>query len=259
MRDFDSSDEYDVATAERLKAESWQLELLELNPDYVYWGPREDYMYKREGTGWDSRLIYGSWAACSISLDDLNEVVNFYFEVDRDSAQCPDCQGGGYNPETARVAAAFYEHSCPPDMKPWHTDITQDEVEALVAEERLWDFTDRGKKTNADGTPYVPSAVEVNAAQQGVRSHDAINRSVLVRTRAERLGVYGLCETCGGHGHAFTSAECHVNLVLWLLHPRKGASRGVEVRITRDDLPDIYAFLREAAERNAARFSRIPG
>jgi hypothetical protein len=47
-------------------------------------------------------------------------------------------------------------------------------------------------------------------------------------------------------------------LILWWLHPRKGASRGIEIKnIQERDRPAIIAFLKEAAQRNAARFSKI--
>jgi hypothetical protein len=37
---------YDENTAKKLNAEQWQLDLPKLNPDYVHWGPHEDYMWK---------------------------------------------------------------------------------------------------------------------------------------------------------------------------------------------------------------------
>jgi hypothetical protein len=44
--------------------------------------------------------------------------------------------------------------------------------------------------------------------------------------------------------------------MIWMLHPRKGCSRGVEVlEITESELPMVYAWLREAADRNAKRFT----
>ena len=55
----------------------------------------------------------------------------------------------------------------------------------------------------------APWAEEVNAAQHGQGSplggHDAINRMILVKARAKRLGVYGKCPHCKGRGeHKFT-------------------------------------------------------
>lgn len=37
---------YDKDDAQELNAEQWQLDLLQLNPDYVSWGLHDDYMWK---------------------------------------------------------------------------------------------------------------------------------------------------------------------------------------------------------------------
>ena len=50
-----------------------------------------------------------------------------------------------------------------------------------------------------------------------------------------------------------------MQLVLWMIHPRSGASRGVEIKnINKEDLLKVFEYLREAANRNANRFSHIP-
>ena len=49
-----------------------------------------------------------------------------------------------------------------------------------------------------------------------------------------------------------------MNLIIWMIHPRKGASRGVEVNnIQQADLPAVFAFLSEAVTRNTGRFTKI--
>lgn len=277
------SDKYDREETERLGAQPWQIDLLKLNPDYVSWGPHEDYMI-RDGGGWDSRQMFASWKAFGPwSLDDLNEVVNFYFEISRESENCKTCGGNGYHPDGQWVSESFYRHSSPftqPDAREyaakavmarfsepgaeihgrggypspetlakygdafrefceamrngegfWHKDITPDEAQALLDAGRTgWD---------------------------GPMGHDAINRGILVERRCKRLGLPTTCPSCNGHGSTFTADEAHVNLVLWFLHPRKGCSRGVEVRITQGDIPTALDFLREAAERNADRFKAV--
>ena len=47
---------------------------------------------------------------------------------------------------------------------------------------------------------------------------------------------------------------------MWFIHPRKGAARGVRLNHieTEEDLECVYDYLREAAARNAERFSKIP-
>jgi hypothetical protein len=246
MRSYPSED-IDAEELARLNAEGWMLDLLKLNPHYVYWGPYEDYMCG-DGQGWNSRILVNSWAENPFVLDELNEVANFYFEVERDSVECPACGGCGHNPETKRIEEAFYDFDG--ILGRWSDKITQDEFEALKEAGRIRD---------------LHSVEQVNAANsRGARNsfaqHDAINRWILVRTRAERLGVYGKCESCDGHGVQYTEDAAHVNLILWVLHPRKGCSRGIEVKnIQEMDLQSIFEFLRGAAERNQERFSKIPG
>lgn len=280
MRRFPSDDD-DRKEVERQRIQPWMLDCLKLNPEYVYWGPYEDYMWKpganepdpeppsnlvdamftpRKSHGWDSRVITEKWADLGFGLDELNEVVNFYFYAERDAKKCAACDGSGHNAATKLIADTFYEHSSPTGEF-WSDKITQDEADALVAHSRLHDLTsvfvagDGWKKKDAPN----PTAEEVNTWQRGRGiGHDAINRWILVETRAKRLGVYGSCETCDGEGHLFTADHARLGLVLWVLHPRKGCSRGVDVKNVREDeLPAVFAYLAEAAQRNADRFKGI--
>lgn len=235
VRTFDDDD------LKRIGALDWQAAQLKLNPDYVHWGPHEDYMSTKTG-GWSTPIIMESWGD-GFALDDLNEVVNFYFSVQRDSVQCATCNGTGTNAETAEIERAFYDFEETGDR--WCEAITDDEFEALRAEGRHWG---------------AESAAEVNARQrQPIHAHDAINRWILVRARAERLGVFGDCDKCEAKGYIYTEEQTRLALTLWVLHPRKGCSRGVEIRqINEEELPKVYGYLREAAARNAERFSRTP-
>lgn len=286
---------YDVREADRLNAEKWQIDLLDLNPSYPFWGPHEDYMWKKEDAGWESPIHRDGWGSFDISPDDLNEIVHFYFQVDRNSTACPVCGGpeggSGVHPDGQWISESFYRHSSPfcqrteddvratailrsfggTDHRPihahgsfpaeetlkkygpefrafceemrdgdgfWCDKITQDELDALVESKRTKDKT----------------LAEVNCS-----THDAINGFILVQARCKRMGVPRVCESCEGYGTVFTEPSAHVNLVLWLIHPRKGASRGVEIKdIKQHDLPDVYKLLRKARDRNAERFSKIP-
>jgi hypothetical protein len=254
---------------EELKAEGWMVEMLSLNPEYTFWGPHEDYMYKR-GDGWDSPVCNNSWKEFELTLDELNECVNFYFEVDRQSEGCKACGQEGYNPETRKIANEFYDTqysfmgSSKKSTKRWCDKITVDEAQALVDAERLYDFTHtyvKGEGWIKKDPPVVVDeefTTKVNAWQAGHgMGHDAINRSILVKTRAKRLGVYGFCPECEGQGHIYTSPTATLTLVLWILHPHKGCSRGWEIKnLKKEDVPAILKFLREAAERNFERFQK---
>lgn len=244
---------YDEDEATKIRAEQWQLDLLKTNPSYTCWGPHEDYMWKK-GEGGDCPVIKESWADFGPwGLDDMNECVNFYFSVSRESKDCHVCNGNGYHPAAQGIVNTFYAHQNTRGDH-WNDKITQDEVQALVDAGRLIDFT----RKQPEG--YVPSAEQVNAAQhtRGLSSHDAINRCILITARLKRLGIPEKCPECGGESYVYTAPAAHVTLTLWMLHPRKGCSRGVEVRIEQGDLPSVFAWLRSAAERNAQRFSKLP-
>ena len=233
---------FDKDEAGKLNAEQWQLDLLGMNPSYVHWGPHEDYMCN-DGSGWNSPVIQDTWDMWK--LDELNEGVNFYFSVNRASEECPTCGGNGYHPDAQEVVNSFYAHMNPRGEH-WNDKITQDELDALI----------EAGRTKAGAT--VEEINEQNKPRSQGLGHDAINRWILVSARLKRLGIPGHCPECGGDGYVFTAPSAHVTLTLWMLHPRKGCSRGVEISLVeQENLPEIFAWLREAAERNAQRFMAI--
>ena len=73
---------YEKKKAKRYGAERWMLNKLKLNPSYLAWGVYEDYMIE-EDSGWSSRIILDSWDE-HWETDKLNELVNFYYAVDRE-------------------------------------------------------------------------------------------------------------------------------------------------------------------------------
>lgn len=232
----------------KLNAAEWQIAQLKRNPNYVWWGVGEDYMCNTgEGKGWERDLVFPDWKSVDgKELDELNEIVNFYFAVERNNEECPHCGGGGYNPATREIADTFYDFE--QTGKRWCDRITQDEVDALKAQGRLkYGFSEN------------PTAWEVNVAQsKPMNSHDAINRWILIETRATRLGVWGHCEYCDGDGILYTAPTARLELNLWKIHPRKGASRGIRIEtIEESDLPEVLEYLRGAAVRNAERFSGV--
>lgn len=300
MRHYpDINDKYDAEEIARIQPEPWMLDQLKLNPSYVSWGPHEDYMWTK-GEGWNSPVLTETWKEFELGLDDLNEVVNFYFEVNRHSDTCDMCGGNGYHPDAQWISESFYSHfspfthptldqlkakavmasfggpeplhihgynAMPPDDvlqrygQPfrdfcirtvkrgghWSDDITEDEAKSLVEHGRGRDMKTAAEFNKANG----PNG-------RGFDSHDAINRGILIEQRCKRLGIPRTCPRCDGYGYLY-SGQAYVTLILWVLHPRKGCSRGWEVkRVDREDLEAIYTFLRMAAERNADRFSKIP-
>lgn len=271
MRTYPTAD--DQSEVESLKAQQWQIDLLKLNPEYVYWGCFEDYMSKDKDGSWDSRVILSDWKE-HWTLDDLNELVNFYFEVYRKNHECEHCEGSGANPATRQLQEDWYDFA--KTGREWCHNITDVEVEALMKAGRLRDISgfhgyfeeDRNTWVKWEGDqkvdceqPQFPTAEAVNTWAKNVRGigHDAINRCICVEARAKHLGVYGYCEHCkDGGGRIYDEPNARVALQLWFLHPRKGCSRGVYIEnIEQQDLPSVFDYLKQAAARNQQRFSKI--
>lgn len=85
----------------------------------------------------------------------------------------------------------------------WSHHLAQDDVDALVAGGRLWDFTRTWSRENGwqEREPkVVPTAAEVNAWSLAGFGHDSINASIAVRARCAREGAPEICGLCRGHG-----------------------------------------------------------
>jgi len=97
--------------------------------------------------------------------------------------------------EANRLAALFNSQ--------WSHHLHQDDVDALVADGRLHDFTHTWVKGDGwkpiEPTPTV-TAEQVNAWSLGGLAHDSINCMIVVRARCEREGQPETCATCDGHG-----------------------------------------------------------
>lgn len=88
----------------------------------------------------------------------------------------------------------------------WSHHISQEDVNALVAGGRLYDFT---HTCTRDGwqkiePPVTPTATQVNEWSLSGFGHDSINAMIAVRARCEREGINETCPTC--HGHASIEA-----------------------------------------------------
>lgn len=262
----------------------WHKDAMATNPSYVSWGNHEDYMMGKDG--WNAPLEMKSFSEM-FPLDELNELVNFYFMVSRNSHECMECDESGLNPATKELDTTWFNFeneryiNCDGGRRryndnAWEYHLTEVEVEALVKHRRLGDLMgdyqghfDEEKNCWVHWTPNgnvecdpptkYPTPDEVNEWAKKGFGHDAINRWICVEARAKNLGVYGKCEHCGGKGYIFDEDEVTLSLQLWVLHPRKGCSRGVLIKNIREsDMSAVYELLRTAAERNANRFAKIP-
>lgn len=270
-------DEYDVKDLLQLNAEKWQIDLLDKNPEYVWWGNYEDYMSGKENGNWGSPVELERFSEVW-EPDELNEIVNFYFSVQRENHECPKCEGNNLNPETMSLSDDWYDFER--TGRRWCDDIGEVEVEALVKGGRLSDLMDgryrydekkdvwlsmdmslpmRDRVFVECDKPKLPTPEEVNVWSRNGRmgGHDAINRWICVEARAKHLGVYGHCDECEG-GYIYDEDKAKVSLQLWFIHPRKGSSRGVYIKeIKENEIPDVVEYLKVAAKRNQNRFEKL--
>jgi len=252
----------------------------ELREGYMGWCPYTDYMEE------DKKYPH-SWRNCLkttaekfikewLPLDpDYNQIIDFYFVRMVPSAKCIRCEGSGYNAPTKRLSEDWYTHLRTDGKDGWSRHLEQNEVDALVKNGRLMDFTrvpitpeqkEIVKKRVAEGhNSWLPfdnghktTAEEVNKRYAKGMGHDSINHDICVQVRARRLGFWGLCETCKGEGRIITGKE-YLGLNLWMSHPRKGATRGIEItHVEERHLPIFYSLLWEAGKRLTKRFKNVP-
>jgi hypothetical protein len=281
MRTYPES-KTDIEELNELNAEQWQIDLLKFNPSYVYWGNTEDYMSEKD-VGWRSRSDLKAFSEM-FEIDDLNECVNFYFEVYRKHHDCEKCERTGLNEATKKLNDDWYSFE-KQDWKylpkgkrynnfAWQYHLTEIEIEALVKAGRLnyfmpinchyddkkkkWYGWIEGKKEQIE-QPIFPTPEKINEWAKEGMGHDAINQWICIKARAKQLGIYGPCELCNGKGYIYDEQKAKVGLQLWILHPRKGCSKGVYIEeIKHEDLKNIFKFLTNAKNRNNERFSKIP-
>jgi hypothetical protein len=143
-------------------------------------------------------------------------------------AKCLPCGGTGLNPATRKIEEGWYSFDDQEwvvldggrryNAKAWQHDLTQDEVDALVAANRLRDLTHvwdgpRGYVPREPPVHLTPAIVrEWNLSSMG---HDAVNRWICVETRAKRLGVYGQCAWCQGDGELWSDAFAQILAESW--------------------------------------------
>lgn len=133
--------------------------------------------------------------------------------AERNITHAPDFYGSG---EAAIVRES--QRLCNLWNGSWSHHLNQDDVDALVTANRLWDFT----RTWTAGTgwkdkepPYRPTAQEVNDWSLSGFGHDSINQWVVVEAECKRLGVPDTCAACDGEGEVWPSADAKSYWEAW--------------------------------------------
>lgn len=117
--------------------------------------------------------------------------------AERNIANAPEFYGSG-EAAIVREARRLADHF----NNGWLHHLAQDDVDALVAGGRLYDFTHvvvPGEGWKPKDPPVKPTAAEVNEWSLRGMGHDSINASVVIRARCEREGINDTCPTCKGH------------------------------------------------------------
>ena len=102
-----------------------------------------------------------------------------------DSQKCSLCDGSGLNPETKQIEDDWYDFAG--TGRKWCYNITQNEVDALIKSNRLYDFTHRftsGKGWKKIKPQPTVTAEMVNEWSKRGMGHDSFNRMVCVEARA---------------------------------------------------------------------------
>lgn len=114
----------------------------------------------------------------------------------------------------------------------WHHHLIQADVDALIAANRLGDFTREPRteeqrevvrqKVAAGGNSwlpesngYIPTAEEINEWSIGGMGHDGINASVCIEARCQREGAEYRCAECLGSGDLWPSPEVEAAYEAW--------------------------------------------
>lgn len=101
----------------------------------------------------------------------------------------------------------------------WSDKLDQDEVDALIENGRLMDFTHTWTKDDGwQPKEYAPRPTPGEVAVWGAGStgHDGINQSICVKARAKRFGITDIkCEKCGGSGEFWADPEDAIRAEAW--------------------------------------------
>jgi hypothetical protein len=123
---------------------------------------------------------------------------------------CAPFGGGGVEREAERLCRLFNSE--------WMHHLNADDVAALIAANRLHDFTHDwapGKGWTPKDPPYIPTPEEVNTWSLFGIGHDGINCWVVIKAECERLGLECTCPVCKGEGAIWQSPEAKQKCEEW--------------------------------------------
>lgn len=129
--------------------------------------------------------------------------------AERQIARAPEFYGSG---EGAIVREGM--RLCAMWNTQWCHHLDQDDVNALWAAGRLYDFNPNWTENHNEGVP-PPTAQQVNDWAVLTMGHDSLNNWVCVKAKCVRLGQPYFCEHCDGEGEIWPSAEAKAAYEAW--------------------------------------------
>lgn len=145
---------------------------------------------------WYGKQLFDPTTTGSVPLTvDTPEVRAF---AERNIAHAPDFYGTG-EPAVRREAQRLADLW----NGMWCHHLAQEDVDALIAADRLWDFTRTWSKQEGwqriEPIPVI-TAEQVNRWSLHGSGHDSISCHVVIKARCERQGVPDTCAVCKGRG-----------------------------------------------------------
>jgi len=151
------------------------------------------------------------------------------------STPCTRCDGNGRSPQVQYLYDKWYGQHAEPDWvwcdkahtrrwnrNAWHNNLTEEDVQALLEADRLWDFTrvprteeqraiveQRLKDGHNSWLPfsngYTPTPEEINEWNKQGLGHDSLNAHFVIEAKAKKRGYPLVCNVCLGEGCLWAS------------------------------------------------------
>jgi hypothetical protein len=123
----------------------------------------------------------------------------------------------------------------------WSHHLNADDVEALLAHDRLWDLTRtwvNGAWILRDPAPTITPEM-VNAFSITGTGHDLCNAVICIRAECARLAVAYDCPICSGKGQVYPSTQVAAAAKAW---KREEPPVGAGLQLWSDDAPVSPVF-----------------
>jgi poly-D-alanine transfer protein DltD len=135
----------------------------------------------------------------------LNKVWKGYINP-YNSMECPYCENG-MSKEAQELENKWFNWDGPKE-EAWQYNLDEDDVKALIKNNRLTDLTHEYKNNKwIKNKNKVITPEMVNEWAKKGFGHDAINRWICIKEKCKKMGVNDSCVHCGGEGFMFLNKK----------------------------------------------------